>query len=189
MLSDIKENILKNAKAEGEASLRKAESELEADFTKIKSDGEAKVAIALQEAKTLIENEKRERLSWAKLESKRILSDAKEDAVNTVFDTLLEKMNSYTTTQQYVNKMKQMISSAVNELGGSVVVRVKNGEKRFAIPCAKIVGDADIIGGAIVESKDGKIRINLCLEELLNLQKDALRKEIYKRMFEVKMKK
>ncbi len=190
MLNDIRKTILNDAKIEGEILLHNAENEFEAEFTKIKLNGETKVALAIQEAKTLTENERRERLSWAKLEAKRILADAKEDAIRAMFDVLIEKMKSYTSTKQYADKMKTMITNAIKELGENATVHVKKGEKKlFAIPEASVKEDANIIGGAIVETKDGKLRIDLSFEELFNIQKDVIRKDIYTIMFGEEKKK
>lgn len=184
MLKDIKGTILKDARKDGETVLHKAEGELEAELAAVKREGEAKVELASQEAKALTENEKRERLSWAKLEGKRVTAEAKEDAVNEVLDALMDKLEAYSGTKQYADKMKSGIAAAVKELGGKAVVHVKKGDRKLVpIPGTDVKEDASIIGGAIVESKDGKLRIDLSLEEAFSMRRDDLRKDLYARMF------
>lgn len=186
MLHEIKSAIIRDAKEEGEAALQKAEAELEAELVKVKSDGEAMVKAAEEEAKRIVENERRERLSWAKLEAKRILAEAKEDAVNSALQSLLELMKDYVGTTQYAQKIKEKISSAVSEMSGKATVHVRKTDKKlFQLPRAVVVGDAEIIGGAIVESKDGKLRIDLSIEALMDANRDAIRKDIYDRLFPV----
>ncbi|VVB98244.1 V-type ATP synthase subunit E [uncultured archaeon] len=183
MLKEIKGTILKDAKSDGEAALRKAEDDLEAELAKVKGEGEARVAAAEREAAELVGNERRERLSWAKLEGKRVIAEAKEDAVRNAFDSLIDRVKAYAGTRQYAEKMKAKISSAAREVGGKAVIHVRKGEKAISGNGAEVRKDADIIGGAIVESKDGKLRIDLSLEALLDAERDTLRKAVYERMF------
>lgn len=183
MLREIKGTILRDARKDGEAALRKAEEDLEAELAKVKADGTALVARAEQDAMRTVENERRERLSWAKLEGKRIIAEAKEDAVKNAFDSLISRLKAYSGTRQYSEKMKPRISSAVKEIGGKAVIRVRRGEKRISANGAGVRRDAEIMGGAIVESRDGKLRIDLSLEAMLDANRDTLRKAIYEEMF------
>ncbi len=184
MLSEIKKTIVRDARKEGEDSIRRAEEEVEAELARVKAEGEAKVALAEREAHALIEGERRERLSWAKLEAKRTLAEAREDVVNAAMDVLISRMNAYSGTRSYTQRMKAMISLAVREMGGNAVVHVKRAERKsLSVSGATVLGDADIIGGAVVESKDGRLRIDLSLEALLNAHRDEVRKDIYSRLF------
>lgn len=184
MLKDIKGTILKDARQEGELALKKAEEEVEAELLRARKEGEARVKRAEGEAEATVESERKERLSWAKLEAKRLLAEAKEDAVNAALDSLIERVKSYAKTRQYAEKAKAKISSAVKELGSRAVIRVKKGDKKLlSVNGAEVREDADILGGAIVESTDAKLRIDLSVEEMLNAQRDMIRKEIYRRLF------
>ncbi|MFA5077106.1 MAG: V-type ATP synthase subunit E family protein [Candidatus Micrarchaeia archaeon] len=184
MLQDIKGAILKEAKKEGEGAIQKAEAELEAEFAKVRSEGEAKVKSSEDEARKMVEGERRERLSWAKLEAKRVLSEAREDAVNSAIEGLIGQIKAYAKTRNYAEKLRKSVSSVVSEFGGKAVVHVRKGDKKLlASVGAPVVEDADILGGAIVESKDGRLRIDLSMEELLEANRDAVRKDIYAALF------
>lgn len=184
MLKDIKGTILKDAKLEGELALKKAEEEVEADLLRARKEGEAKVKRIEGEAEATVESERKERLSGAKLEAKRLTAEAKEDAMNAALDSLIERVKSYAKTRQYAEKTRERISSAVKELGGKAVIHVKKGDKKlFPVNGAEVREDAEILGGAIVESRDARLRIDLSVEEMLNAQRDAVRKEIYKWLF------
>ncbi len=184
MLKDIKGTILKDARQEGELALKKAEEEVEQELLRARKEGEAKVKRAESEGESIVEGERRERLSWAKLEGKRLTAEAKEDAMNVAFDSLIERVKAYAKTRQYAEKAKAKISSAVKELGEKAIIRVKKGDKKLLLlNGAEVREDAEILGGAIVESRDAKLRIDLSVEETLNAQRDMVRKEIYKRLF------
>ncbi|MDD5336899.1 MAG: V-type ATP synthase subunit E family protein [Candidatus ainarchaeum sp.] len=189
MLQDIKGAILKEARKEGESALQKAEAELETEFAKIRSEGEAKVKSSEEEARKLVESERRERLSWAKLEAKRVLAEAREDAVNTAIEGLIDEIKAYSRTRDYAAKLRKSVSSVISEFQGKVVVHVRKADKNLiSLPDASVSGDADILGGAIVESKDGKLRMDLSMEELLEANRDAVRKDIYAALFSEKKK-
>lgn len=184
MLKEIKGTILKDTRKEGEEALRKAEEEVEGQLARVKSEGEEKVSLAEREARAMVESERRERLSWAKLEGRRVLAEAKEDAVREAFDSLISRVKAYCGTRPYAAKMKEIISAAAKEVGGKAVVHVRRKDRKLlAVQGADTRGDADILGGAIVESRDGKLRIDLSMEALLEANRDAVRKEIYSRMF------
>lgn len=184
MLRGIRGAILKDARAEGEGALQKAEAELEAELARVRSEGEARVAAAEDEARKIVEAERRERLSWAKLEAKRVLADAREDAANEALESIIERMKLYTGSPAYAKLMKAKIADAVKEVGGRAVVHVRRVDRKLLeVPGADMAGDADIIGGAIVESKDGRLRIDLSMEAFLEAKRDFLRKAIYAALF------
>lgn len=184
MLKDVRNTILKEAEKEGQIAFCKAEEELESEFVKVKTEGQEKIKFAEQEANGIVENEMRERLSWAKLEAKRIIAEAKEDVVSIAFDALIEKLRSYTTTKPYAVQMKAKILSALGEIGENAIVHVKKEDKTlFSALTREIKPDADIIGGAIVESADSRLKIDISLEEFLNAKRDKIRREFYIRLF------
>ncbi len=184
MLADIRETLLSEARKAGESAMKTAEAELESELAKAKKEGEALVHLAKTGAKSAVENERRERQSWAKIEAKRVIIEAKEDAVNAAFDDLIELLKKYAGTKPYAEKMREKISAATGEIGGKCIIRIRKGDKKLLqIKGADIIEGADIMGGAIVESRDGKFRIDLSLESELAQKRDEIRKDLYKRLF------
>jgi V/A-type H+-transporting ATPase subunit E len=142
-------------------------------------------ARAETEVEQMIAEERNERLAWARLEAKRIMAESEEDAIKGVMEELIEALSSMHGSAEYKEFMKSAISKASEELGGNVVVRVTKGEKSL-VPKGKgmkVEDDLDALGGAIVETADGRIRINLTLETLLDTRRDDLRKQIYQKLF------
>lgn len=184
MLEKITKTLIENAKKQSEESLDNAKRELELELKKIITEGEAKIELSKEQAKKIVENERRERISWAKLEAKRIIAEAKEDRINAVLDLIFEKIIAYANTPEFTEQIKTRVLSALTEVGKERVIHVKKGRKKFfKIQDAEIKEDLEALEGAIVESSDGKIRITLTLEELFNTQRDALRKEVYTKLF------
>ena len=52
-----------------------------------------------------------------------------------------------------------------------------------ALKGAKVVEDLHGFGGALLESADGKIRMDLTLETLFESRRDEIRKKIYEKLF------
>jgi vacuolar-type H+-ATPase subunit E/Vma4 len=46
-----------------------------------------------------------------------------------------------------------------------------------------VVDDLEALGGAIVESSDGKVMIDLTLETLFETRRDEIRKQVYEKLF------
>ncbi|HID72795.1 TPA: hypothetical protein EYP38_02530 [Candidatus Micrarchaeota archaeon] len=134
----------------------------------------------------MLEGQKNERIAWARLEAKRILAEAREDAIKNVLEGFFEALGKAKKGKAYKGFMAKAVKSAVSELGTSgLVIHVCKGEGKLVgrVRGAKVVQDLDALGGAIVESKNGKMRVNLTLETLFESRRDELRKKISDKIF------
>ncbi len=184
MLDDIKKKLVLEAKKEGEALVRKAEEQVEQELLKEREKGEQRVEKAIEKAKEIIENEKREKMSFARLETKRILLKAKDQKIREVIDKLIEKIKAFTKTKKYPPILKKLIKKGMEEVGKkSVIIHVKKGDKKHIKMKATIKEDANILGGVIIESKDGTIISDMSFDTILENSLEEIRREIYKEMF------
>ncbi|MFH1394071.1 MAG: V-type ATP synthase subunit E family protein [Candidatus Micrarchaeota archaeon] len=133
----------------------------------------------------ILDGQKNERIAWARLEAKRILAEAREDAIKNVLEGFFEALSKGKQSKEYKEFMGSAVKSAISELGTSgLVVHVCKGEgKLVKVKGVKVVQDLDALGGAIVESKDGNVRVNLTLEMLFESRRDELRKKISDKLF------
>lgn len=140
---------------------------------------------AEKEVERLLEEQRNERIAWARLESKRIMAEAREDAIKDVLEDFFDSLGSVRKAPEYKKFLVSSVSAALAELGAGSVVRVVKGDKAIlgAVKGAKITEDLDSLGGALVESADGKIRIDLTLETQYETRKDDIRKQIYDKLF------
>ncbi|HSB46986.1 MAG TPA: V-type ATP synthase subunit E [Candidatus Bilamarchaeum sp.] len=175
-------------------------SEAGEDAGKILSESQAKAKLILDEErgkraaskaeaeksveKTLAE-QKNERIAWARLESKRIIAEAREDAIKSVLEEFFEELGSVRKSQEYRKFLADAAASAVAELGTGATIHVAKGDKALisAPKGAKVVEDLEGLGGAMVESDDGKIRVDMTLETLFESRRDDMRKRIYENLF------
>lgn len=137
------------------------------------------------EVERLLSEQRNERIAWARLESKRLLSEAREDAIKDVLEDFFDALGSARKSPEYKKFLNSSVAVAVAELGSGSVVHVLKGERALiqSPKGAKVVEDLEGLGGAMVESADGKIRIDLTLETQYESRKDEIRKQIYDRLF------
>ncbi|MBN2478027.1 V-type ATP synthase subunit E [Candidatus Micrarchaeota archaeon] len=179
------DSLLAEAKAEARMVLQEAEKSAKEEIEKAKKENQKKLKSSEEDAEKRLENQRRERIAWARLEKKRILAEAKEDAISGVMDELYGMLSSFRKSKEYPKFMKRKLSEALDELETSnVVVHVAKGDKKYINgKKLSVAEDLDAAGGLVVESKDGKVRVDSTLESLFEYSKPELRKEIYSKMF------
>ncbi|MDD5023111.1 MAG: V-type ATP synthase subunit E [Candidatus ainarchaeum sp.] len=181
-----------------EALLLESKKESEQIVSKAKKEANSFISAAHEEEKELLEkaeitvkdkleSQKKERLAWANLERKRILSDAREHAVTSYLDSMQSNLYKLRTTSSYPNFMKKSFESAVDQLSGAIIFHVVKGDKKY-LPTTKsssitISEDLKASGGLLAESAFGKIIINYTLETIFETKRTVLRKEIFNALF------
>ena len=148
-----------------------------------KKEAEQKLR-AEDEVKKVLGEQRNERLAWARLEAKRSQAEAREDAIKAALDELYDMATDIRKSKEYASYLAKTVAAAVDELGGNATVRVLKGEKKL-LPKIKVQINEDLeaLGGAVVESGDGKMRVDLRLETLFETRADELRREISDEMF------
>lgn len=177
LLSEAQEDV---QKIEGSAQVQ-AKAILDGERSKsaaLKKEAEAEVA-------RLLEEQKNERLAWARLESKRIASEAREDAIKGVLEDFFGELKGARKSPQYGKFLGSAVAAAARELGDGVTIRIAKGDKAHLpdVKGAKVVEDLQGLGGALVESADRKFRIDLTLETLFEARRDGIRKQVYEKLF------
>ena len=142
---------------------------------------------AEKEIEKLLSEQKNERLAWARLEAKRVTAEAREDAINSAIDDLFSSLKEVKKSKEYKDFLSKSVSAAVKELGGvKLTVRVSKEDKKFLpkLPkSCKIANNLDALGGAVIETQDGKMKVDLTLEILFEFRRDELRKMISEKLF------
>ncbi len=193
-------SMLADARKQAHEIIKSAEETSENSIAEEK----AKISLLLksieEEAMQLIKEQRKERLAWAALESKRINNEAKEEAISAVFDGIYSMFDEIRKKPDYKDFLKKALPQALDEIKSSisnpnsgisreVVVHCVKEDKQsvqgIAASAVKVQDDLDkgSGGGFMVETGDGTVRLNLTLAALLESKKEDLRKFIYLRMF------
>ncbi|MBN1169451.1 V-type ATP synthase subunit E [Candidatus Micrarchaeota archaeon] len=139
---------------------------------------------AESDVERLLAEEKNERFAWARLESKRILAEAKEDAIKNVIEDIFKDFGTVRKTAEYRKFVEKACDEVVSELGSKITIHVVKGDKALVkAKGPKIAEDLDSLGGLIAETTDGKIRMDMTLETLFENRRDDIRKSISDKIF------
>jgi len=168
------------AKAQREAkSLEKAAAEADAELEKARKEKKELVEAAKKDAERIVENERNEIIASARLKGKQMNSEAKETAVNAALEEVWKELLNLRKSSSYGKAMKKLIAEGEKELGKGTVVLVRKEDRKFESGSK----ETEISGGAIIQTKDGKISVNNSFEAIFEESQDELRKELYAKMF------
>lgn len=143
---------------------------------------------ATSEVKARLEAQRNERLAWARLEAKRIMAEAREDAITINLEDFFVELKEAHKNIAYKSFVEQSVKQAVKELGGGCTIHVAKSDAALLakLQGCKVVTNLEALGGAIVESEDRSVRIDLRLETIFELKRDDLRKRVHDRLFSKK---
>jgi len=158
---------------------------------KMKEDERSKRSVLKKDAEKAVEKllseQKNERLAWARLEAKRVTAEAREDAINSVIDDLFSSLTEVRKSKEYKDFLSRSVSAALKELKGTKLsVHVRKEDKKLLpkLPDGcKVSAELGALGGAVIETQDGKMKVDLTLETLFELRRDDLRKMISEKLF------
>lgn len=186
-------SLLEEAQKKAHAIVASAQSSVE----KMYGEENAKRALLLkyadEEVRHLLDETKRERIAWARLEAKRILSEAKEEVIRGVLDDFFTLLSKVRKNSAYKDFMCRSLEKAISELKSHgisdfVIYCSKDDKGMLADVKARIVPTLDSFGGIIAESGNGNVRIDLTLEALFETKRDELRSLVYEKLFKVEKK-
>jgi vacuolar-type H+-ATPase subunit E/Vma4 len=184
-ISKLSASLLSDARKEAEEVVKAADSQVERQISEEKAKRVLLLKSAEDECEKRLAEQERERTAWARLEAKRIVSEAKEDAIKTVIEDIYESLPEVKKSKDYAEFMKRSLALATSELGDSgTVLHVVKGDKKFVGSFkGKVFEDLEAEGGLLLETSDGKVGIRLTLESILESKKDDLRKKISEKLF------
>lgn len=184
-IENLKGSLLSEASDEAQKLVDSAQTHVNAMVEEERSKRTAMKKDAEKEVEKMLQEQRNERIAWARLESKRIIAEAKEDAIQAVLEDFFDSLKAVRKSPEYKRFLTARVTEAMAELGEDSTVHLVKGDKTIAaaLKSTKVVEDLDGLGGAIVESADGKFRMNLTLETLFELSRDEVRKEIYEALF------
>ncbi|MCX8197960.1 MAG: V-type ATP synthase subunit E family protein [Candidatus Micrarchaeota archaeon] len=182
---DLASELHKSAEAEARKIVHSAEKNAEKIEAEAKEKAELAVKAAKREAIEYSKQESSERLTSAKLSAKKIIDEAKEEAVDAALKQVWEQFKSESLKKSnYPQILDRLIREGLEELGAKdAIVHVRDEDRALVSGFRLAKLPPGYSGGAILESADGKVRVNKTLEEVFSQKKPQLRKEIFDRLF------
>ncbi len=178
-LEAVKDEILNSAKSQANAMTAEARKEA----NKIAAEAEKKIedmkAKSEAEAKRAMDTIKRQEMSSAELESKKMLLEAKKQIVESVFADSRKKIESLPDKKRE-ELIKKLLEKAKKDIE---IAHVYCNSKDAKFIKGFGVQSADIIGGLIAENRERTIRVDYSFETLLQSIKDNELQSISKLLF------
>ncbi|MEM2947926.1 MAG: V-type ATP synthase subunit E [Candidatus Anstonellales archaeon] len=188
-IEKLSSSLLADAKKEANAKIRNAEKQVEELLSHAKKEWAEKEREVLKQAEEIIKEERKERIAWARLESKRRIEEAKDEVVKKVMDALAERFKRYKKSTGYESFLKGLVKKAETEMGKrSMVLHVAKGDGRIVRGMGVVKEDLDSLGGVVVESRDGSVRVDYSFETLVEMKKEEIRRIVYAGVFERRRK-
>lgn len=165
------ENVTRKIEQEAEKEADKLLDEAEAEIRRINEGTKREVAEyqkkLKENAEALLSKERRKALAAAEFEGKRALLDQKKDVIDKVIADV-KKMLQRMPTNERRAIMQKLAQKAGKEIAAKkVFVNAKDAALvKEALSGVSVVGQ-DILGGIIAESGDGKVRVDMSFETLL----------------------
>lgn len=176
------ENLVEEIRQHAEAELRTTMERQQAEGTQILADRDGRIAeiraTSARATEMEVSRERAQRIAAAKLQSRKLLYEAREKRLEQGLRETRALLSEYTASPAYPAVLKRMVEVATSVLGRSLRL---SGRAEDAPTLAKIAGKAfdpaprSIVGGLIAETADGRRRLNLSFDELLRLREDEVR--------------
>jgi len=176
------ETLVEEIRRRGEADLASVTASRTAESAKIVADRDRQIADlraeSARQTEADIAHERAQRLAAAKLQSRKLLYEAREKRLVEGIRETRDLLEEYTRSSQYPTVLKRMMGAATDTLGKQVRIL---GRGEDASLLAKVAGKSfdptpqPILGGLIAETADGSRRLNLSFDELLRLREDRVR--------------
>jgi vacuolar-type H+-ATPase subunit E/Vma4 len=176
------EALVEEIRRHGEAELQATLASQQSEVSKITQERDRKVSEIRESSARATEievgREKAQRLAAAKLQSRKMLYEAREKRLEEGLQETRELLTSFTASAAYPNVLKRMVDAATGALGKQVRI---SGRAEDAAALSKVAGKSfdstarPILGGLVAETPDGARRLNLSFDELLRLREDRVR--------------
>jgi V/A-type H+-transporting ATPase subunit E len=184
-IEKLKGSLLSEAKEDAQKIVDAAQAHVDSMLEEERSKRSAMKKEAERDVERLLGEQRNERIAWARLESRRIIAEAREDAIKNVLEDFFDSLGTARKSPEYKKFLGSAFSSSVSELGSGAVVHVAKGD-RALLPSqkgVKVVEDLEGLGGLLAESADGKIRMDMTLETMFDSRRDEVRKQVHDKLF------
>lgn len=180
-LEQLKKEILDKAQREAAAVLKETEKEVALILASAKAKAAEHEKEAEAKHRQLLEDIEKSDVAGARFEAKKLLLDEKKSFIEQVFSQAEDQLRVLPEKKQ-----EALISRLLAQAKKEIPVRYvyANPRDRKAVEKNGFqFREADMLGGIIAETEDGKVRVDYSFEELLRQIKEKKLQEIAQRIF------
>ncbi len=183
------EVLIEEINKKGEEEVRKIKAEAEKEAERIIAEAKEKAEDIIKKAKEDAEKEaemlRRQEISSVNLEMKRLMLNKRKEVLEEVFKLVEDRIRKM-DPEEKKRLLEKLIDSCEleeavvysNKDDESIVREIISGRKGY-----RYGGHIDCLGGVILESTDGEVRINLTFDDLLAQVYESKMSEVSKILF------
>jgi len=177
--------IKRDAEEKTREILREAEETAEKLINDTKKQAEREAEEIIADGKKQVENLKRIRVSKAHQEAQRAIMNTREEIIEECFNIAFEKLKTL-SSEEYKNIVNKIIEETKKNMPSEIEAYISREEDKeilgnHGIP---VKGYINAIGGVILQSLDGNMRVDNTFEGILERKKPVIRTIIGKILFQ-----
>ena len=176
-LESVIDEIYKKGEEQVQKIRKKAKEEAERIVAEAKEQAQDILRKAREDAEKEAERIRRQEISSVKLEMKRLMLGKQKEILDAVFESLKRRIQDIDVETRR-RMMTALIKSSVKP--GMVIYSSRREELKLDV---RYGGNIECLGGIVVESSDGEVRMNLTFDELLNRLYEEKLSEVSKILF------
>lgn len=180
-IEELRKEIASSAEKEARAISKKKEEDCSVIISSAQEEAKRILSNAREEAKMLAESQMTE-IAGAKLEGRKIIAEAREAVVSQAMQKAMKELNSFTKTKEYPKLLEKLARKGMKEAGEGCLLRGRKSDSSLLSRIGKAGEPIQSIGGVLILSKDGKIRVDSTFEALLEEHDYELKKLAYEEL-------
>ncbi len=186
-LNELRQEISKQASSEAARIRREAQAEAEKILSEARE--QAKALLAREAEKTKAEVAQKEvGVYAARLTAKKIVADARNAVLDEALKEVKRELEKLTRTSEYPKIFNQLAEEGKRVAGENCVFHVNKRDAALAKKFGNVVPTLDVIGGLVVTSRDGRLRVDNSFEALLEEHANELKQLAFEQFFARKTK-
>ena len=178
-LESVKEEVIRDAKEQASSMLAEARKESGKIMREAEAKAEEMKAKSEAETRKLTDTIKRQELASSELDSRKIVLDAKKQAIENVIAEARKRLETLDdrNREAYITKL---LDKSKKELDVACIYCSKK-DVKFVKGAETII--TEMLGGVIAENREKTIRVNYSFETLLESVKETELQNISKLLF------
>jgi len=186
-LNELRQEISKQALTETREIKRKAESEAQKIISEARE--QAKALLEREAEKTKAEVAQKEiGVYAARLQAKKIIADARNAVLNEALKQVKNELTKIAESREYPKIFEQLVKEGKNAIGKDCVLHVNKRDVTLAKKYGEVSATLNSIGGVVLISRDGRLRVDNSFEALLEEHANELKQLAFEQFFARKLK-
>jgi V/A-type H+-transporting ATPase subunit E len=189
-IENITERIKKDTSSKANQQINQAKAEADEILNQLKAELDKEKKALEMETEKVIKIQRNRAISEAKLEARKLKLAAKEEVITQAFELANERFKTL-EANKIEGYLGRAIKEAVSLLGTEVTVLCNSKDSQMVSKIASGINSQisvssegiDILGGAIIRTKDEKAQIDATFEGVMERMKGDLRREVAQILF------